>query len=236
MSTRPRPASASPRRPTAVADDLHQRAGRELRKMTQERQQAIVGGGADDSRLGPERAHEGQQLVERLTGPSSDGVNSHGRPLKRSGRACSSPLAAAPPSGWPPTNVNRGGRSPRRFDNRALGAAGVGHDRWLPHVSRRARSRSARFCRTGAARITTSASASTMRSSAATSIACRRIAVSSTSLLSTPMTSELGQISPRGQRDRPADQPEADDADPGEYRLPPCRGRRPPGWMTGIST
>ena len=42
-------------------------------------------------------------------GFSPAGVSSHGRPVKRSERACSRPPFAAPPSGWPPTNVNRGG-------------------------------------------------------------------------------------------------------------------------------
>ncbi len=83
------------------------------------------------------------------------------------------------------------------------------------------------FSRTGAARITTSASASTIRSSAATSIACRRIAVSSTSLLSTPMTSDVGQICAARQRDRSANQAEADDADLVEDgRRAGARGRR----------
>ena len=82
----------------------------------------------------------------------------------------------------------------RRLDDLALGAAGVGdHGRRadvlvelreqrevLPHRRREDHE---------------SASASTIRSSAATSIACSRIAVSSTSLLSTPITSDDGQSS-----------------------------------------
>ena len=37
------------------------------------------------------------------------GVNNHGRPVNMSGRACSMPPRAAPPSGCPPMNVNRSG-------------------------------------------------------------------------------------------------------------------------------
>ena len=71
--------------------------------------------------------------------PSPVGVSSHGRPRKRSGRACSRPPLAAPASGCPPTNVNRGGRARGGVDDRALRAAGVGHHGRLPDVDRRAR-------------------------------------------------------------------------------------------------
>ena len=132
--------------------------------------------------------------------------------VNRSGRACSRPPVAAPPSGCPPTNVKRGGSAARRVHNRPLRAAGVGDDGGRADVLVKLLEQPM-FCRTGAARMTRSASASTIRSSAATSMACRRIAVSSTSLLSTAMTSEDGQMLPGGERDRPTDQAQADDAD-----------------------
>ena len=113
---------ASARSPSAAAGDSEMRAG---------------------DRGQPRRASRGSAPSARTnaTSFSSDsppasplGVNSQGRPLKRSGRACSRPLAAAPPSGWPPMNVNRDGNALRRFDDFPLRAAGIGDDRRLAHV------------------------------------------------------------------------------------------------------
>ena len=194
--------------PDRVADDLHQRARGQLRQMAEEREQPIVRLRRSITRgTAPSAAHERGQLVERAPPrrrrlavvrrsrhglrPTA-GVSSHGRPLNRSGRACSRPPCAAPASGWPPTNVNRGGSDAAACDDLALRAAGVGDDRRLADVLVELRRAARCSVLTGAARITTSASARTMRSSAATSIACSRIAVSSTSLLSTPMTSAVG--------------------------------------------
>ena len=49
-----------------VADDLHQRARGQLRQVTQEREQAIVRGRVEDSRLGAQRPHECDELLERI--------------------------------------------------------------------------------------------------------------------------------------------------------------------------
>ena len=67
VSTSPRPASARPFVADRVADDLHQRAGGQLRQMAEERQQPIVRVDADRrAGLGAERRDERQQLLERL--------------------------------------------------------------------------------------------------------------------------------------------------------------------------
>ena len=102
--------------------------------MAEKREQRSCAADVDDARLRAQGADEGGQLLERIAAPSPVGVSSHGRPLKRSGRACSRPPFAAPPSGWPPMNVNRGGSGRAASTIGALRAAGVGHDRGLTHV------------------------------------------------------------------------------------------------------
>ena len=140
------------------------------------------------------------------------GVNNHGRPLKRSGRACSRPAGRRAAERMAADEREPGRKPLRRLDDRALRAAGIGDDRRLPDVLVEGIEQR-RFWRTGAARITRSASASTIRSSAATSMACSRIAVSSTSLLSTAMTSDDGQSCRAASAIEPPIRPEPDDAD-----------------------
>ncbi len=69
------------------------------------------------------------------------------------------------------------------------------------------------FCRTGAARITRSASASTIEVVGRDVDRVQPHRRLEHVLVVDPMTSDVGQSSPRRQRDRAADQPEADDAD-----------------------
>ena len=213
VSTSPRPASASPSSPTAspttCISALAVSCGRWLRNASS-RSCAVD---ADDARHRAERARERQQLLERLARrvvrrreqPRTALEQIRPRVLEAARRGAAERMAAdereprrqrvAPPRRSPASCCRCRSRPP------ACGR------------SRRARRAARRFCRTGAARMTRSASASTIRSSAATSIACSRIAVSRTSLLSTAMTSDGRPDLPRRQRDRSADQPEADDAD-----------------------
>ena len=62
----------------------------------------------------------------RLAGAVAQGVKNHGLFAKKSGRACSRPLAAPPPSGCPPTNVKRGGSRAGGRHNGPLRAPRVG--------------------------------------------------------------------------------------------------------------
>ena len=158
-------------------------------------------------------------------------VSSQGRPLNRSGRACSSPPCAAPASGWPPMNVKRAGSEPAAaMMPRFVLPVSVTTAGWRMFSSRSASSAMLVF--TGAAKMTRSASARTMRSSAATSIACSRIAVSSTSLLSTPMTSAFGQSWRAASAMDPPMSPRPTMPILSKIGVSPsgfCR----PGWMTG---
>ena len=69
VSANPRPESAEPFVADRVADHLHERAGGQLRKVAEKRQQPIVRVDADDARLRAKRAHEGHQLLERGARP-----------------------------------------------------------------------------------------------------------------------------------------------------------------------
>ena len=217
------PASARPSGPTRVADDLHQRARGELRQMTEKREQPIVRLGADDARLGAERRDKGQQLLERCAAAIVDRRQEPRAPLEQIRTRVLEP-ARAPrrPSGCPPMNVNRGGspRAAATISRFVLPVSVI--TRRLPHVlvqfgrgrrdsaapaprESRCRPPRARSDRRPRRRSRAAASRSRARP------CCRRA-----------ITSDAGHSSPRRQRNRSADEPEADDADLREDRL--CAG------------
>ena len=105
---RPGPASSRPASPASCPDDVHQRAGGELRQMADGADQAIVQLGGHDVRHGAEPADE--RLEPRRAPPASwPRPASESRDARRTGRRAppTAPPRAAPAIGWPPMNGDR---------------------------------------------------------------------------------------------------------------------------------
>ena len=218
VSCRPRPGERQPLVAGRLADHGHQRrdavsCGRWLRNATRRSCAAADGSvtgrapSASDERRQPARARRPAPPARRREDP---------RPVRRTGRGGRRRTPTAP-------------RRPAGARRRTAGAAAAPRaastiSRFvLPtsvttafgaHVSRQRPAAAARMSRDRGRQ--DDEVRLRRRSSGrgdATSMAWRTIAFSSTSLRSTPMTSADGQRLARRQRDRPADQAEADDRD-----------------------
>ena len=136
VSARPRPASASPSCADRVADHLHQRARGQLRQMAEERQQPIVLVDVDDPRH-----------ARRAPATNADSFSTRAAPVAVAGRRQQPRPAAEEIRPRVLEAALRGAaermaaderearrQQPRGVDDRALGAAGVGDDRRLTDV------------------------------------------------------------------------------------------------------
>ena len=156
----PRRASCRPaRNPTAgarlphrLADDVHQRAGGQLRQMAGVGQDVIVRRRIDDDRCRAQRRGRRRPAVPgRTAGVAASGVSSHGRRSNRSAREASSPPRARPGQRMAADERQRSAADARAASTRrALGAADIGDQRRPAHDARPAAP--ARRCSAGQAR------------------------------------------------------------------------------------
>ena len=111
VSASPDPDSRRPALPYRLADDVHQRAGGQLREMARVGEDVIVHHRIDHRPVSrPARGRTGPAVPRAAAGVAASGVSSHGRRSNRSTREASRPPRAEPASGWPPMKVNAGGR------------------------------------------------------------------------------------------------------------------------------
>ena len=233
VSARPRPASAKPSSPTAspttCISALAVNCGRWLRNASS-RSCAVTLDDAAARRRAPARTP--CSFSTRRAGPVVRPASAATavRETNRAARARARPWPRRR-AGGPPMNVNRGG-SARAASTIARLVLLVSVTTAGCRTCSSSASSSAMFCRAGAARITRSASASTIEivGGDVDGVQPHR---GLEHVLVVDGDDERGRPElARRQRNRSADQPEPDDADLLEDRRLSGAGR--PGWMTGI--
>ena len=155
-------AAAGHRQPLArhrAAHRVHQRAGRELRQVADERHDPIVLGGVHHDGPRAQRLHERAQPCHGpASAPAAASESTGGSEQVAAREAEPAPLGAANRMAADEPGARR--QPPRRADDVALGAADVGDDARCRARAPAARSSSRAFWRTGAASTTRSASPS----------------------------------------------------------------------------